>query len=46
MKHLDAYVQEMEFRFNNRDNPHMLRDVMKRILTKEALRYQVRTAAA
>jgi len=44
VKHLDAYLQEQEFRINNRDNQHAFRDVMKRILQKEALRYQVLTA--
>ncbi|MGQ0646990.1 MAG: IS1595 family transposase [Gemmatimonadaceae bacterium] len=39
VKHLDAYLQELEFRFNNRDNQHMLRDVMLRLLGKSALRY-------
>jgi transposase-like protein len=39
VKHLDAYLQEQEFRINNRDNQHSFRDVMKRLLSGEALRY-------
>jgi transposase-like protein len=44
VKHLDAYLQEQEFRINNRDNPHAFRDVMKRILAGDALRYSELTA--
>ena len=39
VKHLDAYLQEQEFRINNRGNQHAFRDVMKRLLAGEALRY-------
>jgi transposase-like protein len=31
-KHLDAYLDELEFRFNNRENPHMFRDAMCKLL--------------
>ena len=31
-KHLDRYLEEMEWRFNNRDNPYMFRNTLKRIL--------------
>jgi transposase-like protein len=44
VKHLDAYLQEMEFRYNNRHNQHAFRDVMSRLLAGEALRYQKLTA--
>ena len=44
VKHLDAYLSEWEFRYNNRHNQHAFRDVMKRLLSKEALRYQTLTA--
>ncbi len=43
-KHLDAYLDELEFRFNNRKNPFMFRDVHLRILDREALRYERLTA--
>ncbi len=39
-KHLDRYLEEMEWRFNNRNNPHMFRDTVKRILTTDPLRYR------
>ena len=44
VKHLDAYLQEQEFRINNRNNQHAFRDVMRRILGKDALRYSALTA--
>ena len=43
-KHLDRYLDELEFRLNNRDNPYLFRDVLHRILTGEALRYEALTA--
>jgi transposase-like protein len=39
-KHLERYLDELEFRFNNRKNPFMFRDVLLRVLEKDALRYQ------
>ena len=45
VKHLDAYLQEQEFRINNRHNQHAFRDVMKRILTTDPLRYSTLTAS-
>jgi len=45
VKNLDAYLQEQEFRVNNRNNQHAFRDVMKRILTGEALWYSALTAS-
>ena len=44
VKHLDSYLDELEFRFNNRKNPFMFRDVLLRILDAEALRYDKLTA--
>jgi transposase-like protein len=46
LKHLDAYLQEQEFRINNRDNQHAFRDVMLRLMSKSALRYSRLTASA
>ncbi len=43
-KHLERYLDELEFRFNNRKNPFMFRDVLLRILDGKALRYQELTA--
>src|SRR5215210_7293940 len=38
-KHLDAYLDELEFRFNNRDNPHQFRDAMRKLIVAETLPY-------
>ena len=39
-KHLDAYLDELEFRHNNRENPYMLRDAMLKLLPAETLPYK------
>ncbi len=39
-KHLDAYLDELEFRFNNRENPYMFRDAMLKMLVAETLPYK------
>lgn len=39
-KHLDAYLDEREFRFNNRENPYMFRDAMLKLLLAETLPYK------
>ena len=36
-KHLDAYLDELEFRFNNRENPHMFRDAMCKLVVAGSL---------
>jgi transposase-like protein len=38
-KHLDAYLDELEFRFNNRENPHMFRDALCKLLVANCLPY-------
>jgi transposase-like protein len=38
-KHLDAYLDELEFRFNNRQNPYMFRDAMLKLVVAETLPY-------
>ncbi|MBI1825363.1 MAG: IS1595 family transposase [Planctomycetes bacterium] len=38
-KHLDLYLDEFEFRFNNRDNPYIFRDAIKELLTAESMQY-------
>ena len=40
IKHLDAYLDELEWRFNNRDNPFLFRDTLIRLLKAENLPYQ------
>lgn len=36
-KHLPAYLDEIAFRFNNRDNPYLFRDTLLRLLDGETL---------
>jgi transposase-like protein len=38
-KHLPAYLDEMAFRFNNRDNPYLFRDTVLRMVEGEKLPY-------
>ena len=37
---MDRYLEEFEWRFNNRDNPYIFRDALTRIINTEALTYQ------
>ena len=39
-KHLDRYLEELEWRFNNRKNSHIFVDTLRRILTTNALQYR------
>ncbi len=43
-KHLDAYLGELEWRFNNRDNPYLFRDTLLKLIQSENLPYQELTA--
>jgi len=45
-KHLDAYLDEFEFRFNNRKNPYLFRDTIKRLIESSNLEYKQLTANA
>ena len=38
-KHLDAYLDELEWRFNNRDNPYLFRDTLLKLIKSENLKY-------
>ena len=38
-KHMDRYLEELEWRYNNRDNPHIFRDTLARIMNTDPLRY-------
>lgn len=38
-KHLDLYLDEFEFRFNNRENPYIFRDALKELLTADCMKY-------
>jgi hypothetical protein len=38
VKHLPAYLDEVAFRFNNRDNPYLFRDTLLRLIDGDTLR--------
>lgn len=40
VKHLPAYLDEMEWRYNNRDNPYLFRDTILRLVAGDALPYR------
>ena len=44
VKHLDRYLQEFEFRYNNRKNPYLFRDTLVRLMDGKALPYDKLTA--
>jgi transposase-like protein len=46
IKHLDAYVDEMEWRFNNRENPFLFRDTILALVEADALTYRELVAPA
>jgi hypothetical protein len=39
-KHLQAYVDEFEWRFNGRDNPELFRDTMTRLLNTPKMEFK------
>jgi transposase-like protein len=39
-KHLDRYLEEFEFRFNNRENPFLFRDTLTRLVQTEKMEYR------
>lgn len=43
-KHLEAYLDELEWRFNNRENPYLFRDTLLKLIKSENLPYQQLTA--
>ncbi|GGA80923.1 IS1595 family transposase [Edaphobacter acidisoli] len=44
-KHLSAYLDEMQFRFNNRQNPYLFRDTMQKLIETPVLEYKNLIAA-
>lgn len=44
VKHLDAYLDELEWRFNNRENPNLFRDTIKKLIESEKLEFAKLTA--
>ena len=45
-KHLNAYLDELEHRFNNRDNQFLFRDTLLKLIKAEKLPYEKLTQAA
>lgn len=43
-KHLDSYLDELEWRFNNRENPYLFRDTLLKLIASENLPYEKLTA--
>ena len=43
-KHLDLYLDELEFRFNNRKNPHIFREALKELVAADPMEYATLTA--
>lgn len=43
-KHLDRYLDEFEFRYNNRKNPYLFRDTLTRLVSAKAMPYEKLTA--
>jgi transposase-like protein len=39
-KHLERYLDELEWKFNNRNNPFLFRDTMKKLIESENLEYK------
>jgi transposase-like protein len=44
IKHLDAYLDELEWRFNNRENPWLFRDTLLKLIGSDNLEYKTLTA--
>jgi hypothetical protein len=44
-KHLEAYLNEMTFRINNRENPYLFRDTLMKLIEAPVLEYKKLTAA-
>jgi hypothetical protein len=45
-KHLQAYLDEMTWRFDNRNNPYLFRDTMMKLIEAPVLEYKRLTSAA
>jgi len=44
-KHIDRYLDELEWRFNNRENPYLFADTLKKLLGSGKLEYKELVAA-
>lgn len=45
VKRLDAYLDELEWRFNNRENPYLFWDTLVKMLAANSLPYEKLTAS-
>ena len=45
IKHIDQYLSELEWRFNNRDTPRIFIDTLRRIVATKAMPYAELMAA-
>ena len=45
VKHLDAYLDELKWRFNNRQNPYLFRDTIKNLIESERVEVSKLTAS-
>ena len=45
VKHLDSYLDELEWRFNNRDNPYLFRDTLLKLLQSDNFPYKELTSS-
>ena len=43
-KHLDRYLDEFEWRFNNRKNPYLFRDTLLKLVESGNMKYKELTA--
>ncbi len=43
-KHLPAYLHEVEWRYNNRENPYLFRDTLLQLIDEKQLEYKKLTA--
>jgi transposase-like protein len=43
-KHLDAYLDELEWRFNNRENPYLFRDTLRKLISADNIEYRELTS--
>lgn len=44
-KHIDRYLDELEWRFNNRENPYLFADTLKKLIAANKLEYKELVAA-
>lgn len=45
-KHLEAYLDELEWKYNNRSNPYLFRETLRKLVHASSLPYQLLTRGA